>query len=101
MEWNTKVTELLGLWERIADSEKRVEEIDRERQKIYQAQQQIQGNMGALSATGKEGALRTRYVEQLETTEDQLRSLEGQEAGLRTEIQQLKAEVEKRIAALG
>jgi hypothetical protein len=96
-----KVTELLGLWEQIADSEKRVEQIDRERQKIYQAQQQIQGNMGALSATGKEGALRTRYVEQLEATEDQLRSLDQREGDLRAEIQRLNDQVAERLAALG
>jgi len=95
------VTELLGLWERIAGSEKRVQEIDRERQKIYQAQQQIQGNMGALSATGKEGALRTRYVEQLEATEDQLRSLAQQEAEFKAVIQRLNDQIGEHLAALG
>ncbi|MFN2240829.1 MAG: hypothetical protein ACK2U2_00990, partial [Anaerolineae bacterium] len=96
-----KVTELLGLWEKIADSDKRVEEIGREREKIYQAQQQIQGNMGALSATGKEGALRTRYVEQLEATEDQIRSLDQREADLKAEIQRLNDQVAERLEVLG
>ena len=96
-----KVTDLMRLWEKIADDEKQLKETDQERQKVYQAQQQIQGNMGALSATGKEGALRTRYVEQLEATEDQLRSFDQQEAELRAAIERAKAEVEERLAALG
>ena len=96
-----KVSELMGLWEKIADDEERLQETDQERQKVYKAQQQIQGNMGALSATGKEGALRTRYVEQLEATEDQLRSFDQLEPDLRAAIERSKEEVEERIKALG
>jgi hypothetical protein len=96
-----KVAELLGLWEKIADDEKRVQEVEQERQKIYKAQQQIQGNMGTLSTTGKEGALRARYVEQLETGEDQLKALDRQEADLKAEIEGLKEEIQARIKALG
>ena len=57
--------------------------------------------MGALSATGREGALRTRYVEQLEATEDQLRSFDQQETDLRAAIERSKEEVAERIEALG
>jgi hypothetical protein len=96
-----KVAELMGLWERIADDENRLQETGQERKKVYKAQQQIQGNMGALSATGREGALRTRYVEQLEATMDQLRLLDQLEADLKAEIERLKETVEERIEALG
>jgi hypothetical protein len=96
-----RVSELLALGEKITDAEKRLQEADQERQKLYKSQQQIQGNMGALSTTGKEGALRTRYVEQLETSEDQIQALARQDAGLKTEIEQLKKEIEARIKALG
>ncbi len=95
------VTELMGLWERIADNEKHLEAADQERDKIYEAQQQIQGNMAALGTTGREGSLRTRYVEQLETSEDQLRSLAQQEADLRTVRERLKTELEEQLSALG
>jgi hypothetical protein len=96
-----QVTGLMALWEKIDDDEKRLKKIDQERQQVYQAQQQIQGNMGALAATGKEGALRTRYVEQLEATEDQLRSFDQQEAKLKDAIERAKEELKERIAALG
>jgi hypothetical protein len=95
-----KLDELLRLWEQLADHEKALKETDRERQKFYKAQQQIQGNMAALSTTGKEGALRARYVDQLADSEDRLQALEGKESDLEAEIERLKRELEAQIEAL-
>jgi hypothetical protein len=95
-----RVAELLGLWEKAEENEQRLAKVEQERQKIYQAQQQIQGNMGALTQTGKEGKLRSQYVEQLEASEEQLRALARQESEVKAEIARLKQEVKKRIAAL-
>jgi hypothetical protein len=95
-----KVAELLGLWDRIGEMEKQLQETGQERQAIYKAQQQIQGNMGALSATGKEGALRARYVEELAASEDQLKALVRQEAELKAGIEMQKREIEARVSAL-
>jgi hypothetical protein len=91
---------LLGLWEKIAQAEKRLGELEAERQKIFRAQQQAQGNMGALATTGKEGALRARYVDQLAASEDQLRALDKTESALKEDIERLKAEAETLIKAL-
>ena len=99
-ETHAQVAELLGLWERISDNERSLKEAGVERQKIFGIQQQIQDNMGALSATGKEGALRARYVEQLEASEDELRALDARESDLREEIGRLKGEIRDRIQAL-
>jgi hypothetical protein len=99
-ESHAKLVELLGLWEQVSDAEGALEEIDTERKKTYAAQQQIQGNMGALSATGKEGALRARYVEQLESSEDDLKVLGERESGLQAEIERLKIEIRNRIKEL-
>ena len=93
--------ELLELWQNIADNEKRLKDVERDRQKIYKAQEQVQGNMGARSTTGKEGALRTLYVEQLEASEEQLKGLDQQESDLKSEIERLKQDAEERINALG
>lgn len=92
-----RVMGLLKLWEKVAAKEKRLAEIEAERQKIYKAQQQIQGNMGALSTTGKEGALRARYVEELEASENQLKALAQQETDLRSEIERLKGEIAAKL----
>ncbi len=96
-----QAAELLKLWAKIADNELRLAELDKDRQKIYKAQQQIQGNMAALSATGKEGALRTQYVDQLQATEEQLKALSQQEAALKAEIERLKQEVDAKLKVLG
>ena len=95
------VAKLLGLWDRISENERRLQEMGQERQKIYKAQQQIQGNMGTLGTTGKEGMLRARYVEQLGASEDELKALDGQDADLKAEIERFKQEIEARIKALG
>jgi hypothetical protein len=95
-----KVAEVLGLWEKVSDCRKEIQEVEQERKKLYKAQDQVQGNMGALSTSGKEGALRARYVEQLEASEDQLRSLDKREAGLKAEIERLEKEIKARIGAL-
>jgi hypothetical protein len=96
-----EVAELLRLWDRITENENSLAGIDKERDKIYQAQQQIQGNMGALSKTGKEGDMRARYVQRLEATEGQLEELARREAALKAETERLEQEVETKVKALG
>ncbi len=99
-ETHDKAAEVLRLWARIAENEARLAALETDRQKIYAAQQQIQGNMGALSGAGKEGALRAQYVDQLGASEEQLKGIGGQEAALKGEIERLKQEVDKRLRAL-
>jgi hypothetical protein len=99
-EAHDRAAELLGLWEKIADSEKRLGEVETERQRIFQAQKQIQGNMGALSHTGQEGALRARYVEQLASSEERLKALDQREADLKADIERLKQQVQELIEGL-
>jgi hypothetical protein len=96
-----QLVELLKLGEKIADNEKSLTKIEKEREKIYKAQQQIQGNMQALSQTGKEGAMRARYVEKLEATEEQLKALAQRESALNAENERLNKECETMIQALG
>ncbi|MGC9357494.1 MAG: hypothetical protein ACP5GX_06505 [Anaerolineae bacterium] len=96
-----RVAKLLLLWDTITDYRKEIAEVAEERGKIYQAQQQIQGNMGALSQTGKEGALRARYVEQLASTEERLKTLDRREQDLKAEIERVEREIESRIEGLG
>jgi hypothetical protein len=94
-----RIAQLLGLWEQINNHQQRLQAIEQERQKVYRAQQQIQGNMGALANTGKEGALRARYVDQLEAGEETLRALAEEETQRQTEIKRLEQEIESRLRA--
>lgn len=95
-----RVAELLALWEEIAANEERLKQLEADRQKLYKAQQQVQGNMGALSTTGKEGALRSQYVEQLQATEEQLAGLARREAELRAQNEQIEGDIAARLKAL-
>lgn len=95
-----KLVALLHLWEQIEEKQRRLQELEQERQQIYQAQKQIQGNMDALSNSGREGALRTRYVNRLEESEETLQMLAQEEKEVQTEIEQLEAEIKERIRRL-
>jgi hypothetical protein len=92
-------SELLDLWDKIAAHEERLEEIEKERASVYAAQEQMRGNMTALTSTGKEGALRASYVDKLEESEGQLQRLKNEEASLRSEIESLKRQIEKKMEA--
>ena len=89
------------LYDTLADYEKELAQLDGERKKVYKAQQQIQGNMQALGPSGKEGALRARYVDQLGATESQLRDLEKRETELKAAIEQVKREIAARLERMG
>lgn len=97
---HNRLAELLNLWEQIAAHERRLAEIEQERQKVYKAQEQARGNMGALGASGKEGELRSSYVDKLRASEQQLDALAGEEKKLQAEIARLKEQIEAAIKAL-
>jgi len=91
------VAELLKLWQKVEDTERRIERVGKKRDKIYKAQGQIQGNMKALSTQGKEGALRAQYVDKLATSEEELKTLAQQESTLEAEVERLKKEIETKL----
>jgi hypothetical protein len=92
------IAQILALLGKIDDNKQRIEEIDRERQKIYKAQKQIQGNMQALSGEGKEGRVRSQYVDRLEATEESLHVLGQEEGELKREIERLEKEIEGKLS---
>jgi hypothetical protein len=91
------IATILGLMEKIGGHKKRLEAINQERQKIYEAQKQVQGNMQALSNTGKEGQMRAQYVDRLEATEQSLLVLAQEETQLQAEIARLEKEIARRL----
>ena len=97
---HTQATELLALWEQLASAEKRLAEIEQERQKVYKAQEQIRGNMQALGAAGKEGEMRSSYVDKLKASEQELQGFTKEESTLRSQIEKLNREVEAKVTAL-
>ncbi|MCB9078125.1 MAG: hypothetical protein H6631_11070 [Anaerolineaceae bacterium] len=96
-----KLKDLLDAWGEIAQMEQGIKVQEQRRGQIYQAQEQIQKNMGALSQDGEEGRLRGQYVKQLAASESQLTEIEQSITELQTQIKQKQAEIERLIAALG
>lgn len=94
------VAGLLRLWEQIGAAQRRLQDFGKERDKIFKAQQQVQGTMGALGQTGKEGALRARYVDDLEASDAQLKALAQQESDVQQEIERLEKEIADRLQTL-
>ncbi|MFW6042261.1 MAG: hypothetical protein ACOC9C_01120 [Chloroflexota bacterium] len=96
-----RVVALLRLWEEIGDLKRRLQEVEQRRDRVYRRQEQIQGNMEALSNSGREGELRARYVRQLEESETELTHLSQEESQARTTIQRLEDEISERLKGLG
>jgi len=67
--------------------------LDNEREKVYKAQKQIQGNLAPLGQGGEEGKLRSRLVRDLEKHENRLAQLEERERTRAAEVTALEGEI--------
>lgn len=99
-EQHDAVAELLRLWERIGEVQRRLENSEIWRQQLYQSQEQIRQNLQALSQSGKEGVLRTDYVNRLQRSEQQLETRQAEDNAARELLVQLNQEVAEKLAAL-
>jgi hypothetical protein len=99
-ETHDAVREILGLRENIERTREKLADIEREREKIHASQKQIQGNMKALGASGKEGELRAGYVAKLEATEERLRELDEKEADFKAQLARYEEDLDRRLRGL-
>lgn len=76
-------------------------ELGSERTAIYERQEQLRRNLGALQPTGEEGTLRSRVLAQLEATEDRLAAIDGRQAELEEQIAAAEAQIEQTLGLLG
>ena len=77
---------LLDSWAEVARLQKTIVEMDGRREKIYHMQKQAQQNMAGLSTEGEEGKLRSRYVQQLTQSEEELAEIERTVRRIKSEI---------------
>ncbi|HEX8682848.1 MAG TPA: hypothetical protein VF707_11075 [Ardenticatenaceae bacterium] len=91
---------LLGLYAERQRLQRRVAEIEQERARLTAAQEQARKNMSGLKDTGDEGALRARYVRQLNESEDALAKLEAERGTLKADEAALEQRIRETIAAL-
>lgn len=86
--------EFLNMQAQLQQIQQRRSLIDQERTRLTTIQEQARKNMGGLKDTGDEGALRARYVKQLNESEDQLATLESQRNALTKEEGALNQRIE-------
>jgi hypothetical protein len=91
---------LLRLWEQIGEVQKRLEELNQQREKVFRTQEQIRQNLQALGATGPEGALRNDYVNRLQASEQEIEQVAEKERGARELLARLEQEIAEKLAAL-
>ncbi len=95
-----KLVALLRLWEQIGDVQKRLEELNKQREKLFRSQEQIRQNLQALGTSGREGALRNDYVNRLQASEQEIEGVAQKEQEERELLARLEKEVEEKLAAL-
>jgi hypothetical protein len=91
---------VLTLYAQIDQQNRELDKLGKQREKIYQQQKQIQGNLGPLGREGEEGALRGRYVAELNNLEDRLKTLASDEERIRKQIAELEGEVATKLEQL-
>jgi len=87
------LADLLERYRRLDALEGQRQKLEREREKVYGAQKQIQGNLAPLGGGGEEGKLRSRLVRDLEKHENRLVQLEEMEQTHTAEVTALEGEI--------
>jgi hypothetical protein len=99
-ELYTSLKEILDTMAAMNKAQERIGKLQNQRQNLYQQQEQIRANLGALTASGQEAALRKRLLNQMESTQDTLDAIDKELAELETFIQQADKKVQDLIGAL-
>jgi hypothetical protein len=97
----TELRDVLALYGRLDDIAIRYGQLETQRQRIYEQQTQIRGNLDVLEKEGEEGELRTRYITSLADSENRLVALQEEETALREEETQRRAELDERLQNFG
>lgn len=95
-----RITPILEARSTMARNEQQIAVLLAEREEIYARQEQLRKTMGALGATGDEGALRARAVGQLRASEDRLDAIDAAVAALKDENARLQAAIDAGLATL-
>jgi hypothetical protein len=95
-----KLVALLRLWEQMGEAQKRLDELNKQREKLFRAQEQIRQNLQALGTTGREGTLRNDYVNRLQASEQEIAGVATRENENRELLARLEQEVTEQLAAL-
>ena len=92
--------DVLSIYQQVEQQNQALAKINKQREALYQQQRQIQGNLGPLGREGEEGALRGRYVAELNGLEDQLKALAAEEQRIGALVTELETAAAAKLKAL-
>ena len=99
-ELHNRLKEIIDMIAAKNQAQQKMNKLHQQREQIYRQQEQIRANLGALSASGQEAALRKRLLNQLESTQDRLDAIDKEVAEAEAFIQQAEKKIQELIDAL-
>jgi len=94
------IADVLGTMQSIKDIQKEIDILIVEKDELWVKQEEYRRNMQALGTTGKEGTLRLRVVDQLESSQNRIEAIEGEIVDLKAKIEDTEKQVDDMIAQL-
>ncbi len=98
---NKLLADILENLGKIQKAQAKLVELANERKSLYERQEQIRANLGALQATGQEATLRNRMLGQLEASQNRIEAVEQEGNNLQKEINEAEQLVNRILANLG
>ena len=95
-----RLVDIFTIWSKISQHETEINIITQDRGDIYKVQEQMRRNLNVLSKDGIEGEMRVEYINKMKLSEEKLGHLSYHESEHKTEIEQLKQEVDTLIHEL-
>jgi len=98
---NKLLADILDNMGKIQKAQAKLVDLANERKSLYERQEQIRANLGALQAAGQEATLRNRMLGQLEASQNRIEAVEQEGNDLQKEINEAEQLVSRILANLG
>lgn len=95
-----RLAEILQNFDLIKKTRAKIDAMNIERSEIYQTQEHLRANIAALQPTGQEAILRGRLLQQLESTQDRLESIDRETAAAKLQVEAAEKKTEVLVSAL-
>ncbi|MEM2900211.1 MAG: hypothetical protein QXT63_05420 [Thermoplasmata archaeon] len=88
---------IIELRMKIDDLRRKLNELETEKNNIYNEQGRIRNNLSSLSTSGKEEALRMRYISQLDAQENRLAKIEDEKKEINKTINDIEKQISEKL----
>lgn len=94
------LSELLRTINFVQETHQRIRDLEQERKTLFDKQENIRANLGALSTSGKEGDLRERVLNQLAESQDRAEAIDREIAAAQRTIDEAERQIDDLIPRL-